>query len=639
MSVFNSTAYSANPAILGPGFNAPGSSNSGSVSLSNPAVRALFNQPTLPDAWVQAKNTVSPFAKGSWKKALAQNIDGPENHSGETLGFRLKMMGEIKKALPKPQQKQLESLLKNGTLTQTQGDDAHSTLYYLYQIITLPRAAGLNPKQTLAETVDLLAAPYSNGQDFSPLGANLTQQVLDILGQGGNGDPHNQQKVPTQRTTEGIQVKDSNTCAASAQVSRLASRNPKEFARMVAQASSPTLAFTEQVKAQELLPEAPAHAETLLQQTNMDYQTVAPGVYQVAFAVPQAGLARAIAAQQAHAKGNLPADYARGIESLLQTTLVYNATGKSYDPATDQRDALDVAQVAIQNSAALTEQQKQELFNVFPQFLQADQVRAGLKQTISHYTNLPPQEKAYLLQMMNGESNGLTEAEKTRIERIVEDGDPMTSVTYQVTGPAAKIVPGNESKNYLYGYTRSFSQTTQDLLTTLQAGREVIAGITFMAGDGEIPGGHEIKIQGYQLNPKTNQLSFVVADSDDTDPLPKLVAASSLIPQIHHMGLPYSVAQPAWQQIAALGRQYYTPDAEDAKYFNPTPLAQSPLSPDVPLPWELKQQELAALNAFGSGPVAQPSGSFNPAFNPTFNPPSPQTLALAYLLVKQQRGF
>lgn len=136
----------------------------------------------------------------------------------------------------------------------------------------------------------------------------------------------------------------------------------------------------------------------------------------------------------------------------------------------------------------------------------------------------------------NNDDKGLTEYEKTFVESIVENDGAKTSLTYQDV----------DDNLILKGYTQDFAKTQKQLLDSLKSGKNVIIGITETDETKKIKGGHEITIIGTE-QAKNGQLVFIYNDTDDLYAGPQKMAASELIPKIHHAGISNKVLgdQPA----------------------------------------------------------------------------------------------
>lgn len=136
----------------------------------------------------------------------------------------------------------------------------------------------------------------------------------------------------------------------------------------------------------------------------------------------------------------------------------------------------------------------------------------------------------------SNEDRGLIDFEKTFMESVVEDKS-ITSVTYQKVDDNQRVI----------GYEADYETVKNQLLETLSKGHHIIIGYTMTDENRQINGGHEITITGSRVDDKGNLL-FICNDTDDDDPRPIEYYASSLIPNIHHAGIPTEIADKTMQQ-------------------------------------------------------------------------------------------
>ena len=122
------------------------------------------------------------------------------------------------------------------------------------------------------------------------------------------------------------------------------------------------------------------------------------------------------------------------------------------------------------------------------------------------------------------------------MESVVEDKN-ITSVTYQ------KV---DENQNII-GYEADYNTVKDQLLETLNSGKNIIIGYTMTDDNKHIVGGHEITIVGSKTD-KNGDLIFVCNDTDDDNPAPIEYPAAYLIPKIHHAGIPTEIAEKNMQQ-------------------------------------------------------------------------------------------
>ncbi|MDX2085788.1 MAG: hypothetical protein SFZ03_10430 [Candidatus Melainabacteria bacterium] len=531
-----------------------------------------------------------------WKPLLLQNLEG----SNETAFGRLRMARRIYNSLDRADRGVFQRLLANGTLTNTQSEEGHSALYYLYAILSTRRATGLNNKTVLAETIEILDRPYSISQRFDPLNptvGRLMQWQQQALMPGNRSGEF----APTQPITpEAIDITRSNLCVPSSQTSREAAEMPADFVRKVNEATSPLKAYFEKASFSEISPEDPQESTVyqVLRQNNYDFFRSGPTDVTVICRVPDSAILRCMNDSMV----KRPENDKNGVATLYELALAYNAARKGYHPSTDKRDALDLAMVTIQNMSSVSDVQKQAFFTVYNMGGAPQTIRNTCLQMLQTMPNIRPDERTQVIESLLFENEGLTEMEKTLMERINVDGYSMASVNLQFVANKANPAPDEITNTYLFGYWRSFENTTKDILDALSMGRSVIIGITAAHPDvaGWIPPGwgHELRIVNAFVDPKDAELKLVMFDSDDENPNLVVRTAREIIPRVHHMGLPYEVASRVQQdidQMMATG-QYLIPDETDAQHFDPVAVLQ----------------EAPPLEAFPTVSVQGPAVPLNP---------------------------
>ncbi|MGE0200832.1 MAG: hypothetical protein AB7P76_07685 [Candidatus Melainabacteria bacterium] len=493
---------------------------------------------------------------------------------GESLANRVQMYQNLYAGVGHTARKQLRLLLRDGILANHRTDDGHSTLYHLNTILSTPRARGFSNQTLTEETIRLLNTPYVVSQKFTPLSENIARQMLMLRNNPEQMLNRNNSGPGTPLTWEDIQGVQSATCVSSSMTFYMAEKLPGEFTRHIAELTSPMQAFYEKVSLSDLSPEDPQKAYQILAENQIQYRPSGPGELWVKVELPQAGLLRAVNSNRRPVALNDAQGTQTGVEAAYQFALTYLGT-RTYDPAVDLRT-----------------------------------VAPGVQ------------------------SKGLQEGEKARVETIVKDSGPIQSVSPMVVG-GDPTDPDTERGNapHLFGYSRTYEQTINDILASLkynadQAAREgqakqepVTVGIIYTTEDGIIDSstGHEVTITAVAPpDPQTGDIRFEVVDSDDNRPLPVLMTARELIPQIHHMGLPLAIAQKANQEIAALNNPLI-PDESDAQRFDNLPLA--------PLPPENATSSQAAVTAAPGNqataqPLAQPVMPATASTQPPAAPPA-----------------
>jgi hypothetical protein len=251
---------------------------------------------------------------------------------------------------------------------------------------------------------------------------------------------------------------------------------------------------------------------------------------------------------------------------LYQETLLYNGGRKAYDVATDKRDMLDIAQTGVWASQALSDAEKEGLCKAL-QIPQADQARRAFDTAFAPYkAKLPPEEVAGILESVWGENNGLTGDEKLFNERLINDGKAYKLVQYQALNAPPDPNDPNYGDLYLYGYFRQFKDTENDLVTALAQGEEPILNESISLKNGYTVAGHEVKLQGTGIDPKTGERYFDLVNTDDQAKGLERVSAREFIPKVGHVSLPKNISDPIQQQIDALPG-VLVPEESDALHY------------------------------------------------------------------------
>lgn len=408
-------------------------------------------------------------------------------------------------SLPKESQPILKNLLKSGVLTDTKSEDQQPTFYHLYAMMNSPRMNGVDGKRLAVDMLRILNKPYTITQKFAPMARDVKQAVIQEFNTLSKFT--NRSELPENYTgivPNDIDTAFSATCVPSSQMYRMAENNPSELCRQINELSAMGY-FWETAHRDEIWPNEPNLAEEALAEWRADYVQTGPDSFKVKVQLPYSGRLRAINSGMS----NKPGVVQSPAESLYQSALSNFGTGKRYN------DLLGI---------------RWDKFN----------------------TIMP----------------GLNDMEKSFMESVIEDKGPIQSISYQVTSSKADVPEGTTPEGYMFGYTNSFESTTSHILKGLKQGWAPIVGITYTNSQGKLQGGHEVTIVGAYNDEKTNELMFVVVDSDDGIPKPVVHSARSFVPQVHHMGFPKSIAEGIRKEMEPNVGLYFTPDANDAKNFD-----------------------------------------------------------------------
>ncbi|MFN7310572.1 MAG: hypothetical protein ACK5T0_04300 [Vampirovibrionales bacterium] len=462
-----------------------------------------------------------------------------------------------------PQEKKtLLHLWNKGVLSDNKGDDAHSTLYYLNKRLQEPCLPGLDSRQTVAETVNLLADSSRLTQNISPLNANHLPLMMSGY-HNPNGSPYQQDALPVPASAKEIQPKQLNSCSVLGEIGRLVDTHPKEVARMIYEASNPTQDIHEIVTADKLFPDAPILAEQVLKDLNLDYHILdeqetlkknAPTRFQVSMPVPHLGVIRAMNAQEVKDPNT-----ASGAELLLEEALLYNFTSKSYDAGRDTRDALALSSASINNAKTLTPQDKEALNKIINQSpRRPDLAKEGVKAYLSTVTTAQPEELQAIHASLDATASGLTQEEQLMLERILEDDIALENVTYQQVGIDNTAQNKEDAKHVLLGYTKPFTAIKQDVLQGLASPLgQILANVVEPKGDGSFEKGHVVRVIASRTSPlkipNFTSTDFLVQDTSKAassqGSRTQWWHESQLIPRIHHITEVQSDAEKAWQSM------------------------------------------------------------------------------------------
>lgn len=145
--------------------------------------------------------------------------------------------------LDKKQKKNLEILLKNGTLLNNNSNDKSTVLDNLHKILTTQRAPGLDNKVVLKETVATIADPFRITQRFGDIPKEYVGEILKNVKTTSEKDPINEKT---------IDVQHSGACVAASIEFNLAKQMPAEFSRFASELSSPKIAVDKTIQLKNL---------------------------------------------------------------------------------------------------------------------------------------------------------------------------------------------------------------------------------------------------------------------------------------------------------------------------------------------------------------------------------------------------
>lgn len=220
--------------------------------------------------------------------------------------------------------KNLELLLRNGVLLNTNSSDKSSTMDNLYKMLATPRVAGIAPQNALAETVSALARPEAITQTIEDIPQPFVTPVLQSA-----------QKNPNIKTDEinekTINVDHSATCVATSIEFKLAKQKPAEFARFAEGLTSPKISVGKTIQLKNLADNT-LDAVWLLNEFEIPYEMKDFNVAKLTFAPDKNAILRAQVQNSAKDR-----DERSLIDVLMQSTFMNVGSQQAYDSLTDTR--------------------------------------------------------------------------------------------------------------------------------------------------------------------------------------------------------------------------------------------------------------------------------------------------------------
>lgn len=280
-------------------------------------------------------NTVKSVNTAKVQNNVAANVSAPnftsnpmraQIHFGTTQAvpnIRTELISKEEKAkyteltnlVDKETKRQLNTLLKNGILLNSDSNDKSTTLDNLYKIAKTKRAQGLNGEAILKDTINTISDPHIITQQFG----NIPEQFQQMA------------KASEGNSSEDINVEHSGTCVASSIEFNLAQKHPAEFARFAEGLSSPQMAVNKTIKMNNLADNT-LDAIWLLNAFEVPYEAKDFDKATLKFAPDKNAIIRAqIQTVDKDKMERSPLDV------LMQSTFMQVGSQQSYDTLTDKR--------------------------------------------------------------------------------------------------------------------------------------------------------------------------------------------------------------------------------------------------------------------------------------------------------------
>jgi hypothetical protein len=247
-----------------------------------------------------------------------------------------KKYAELLSNLESKDKKNLELLLKNGILLDTNSNDKSTTLDNLYKIISAKRAEGLNPKIVLKETIKTIANPFIITQQFGDIPPNYVKDVLEAAHRNdytsSNLIKMSQEKTLNNGVNEqNINVKHSGACVAASIEFNLAKQMPAEFTRFAEELTSPKIAVEKTIQLNNLANNT-LDAVWLLNAFELPYQMTDFNKVKLTLAPDKNAIIRAQI--QNSNKDGLERSL---VDVLMQSTFMNVGSQQTYNSLTDDR--------------------------------------------------------------------------------------------------------------------------------------------------------------------------------------------------------------------------------------------------------------------------------------------------------------
>lgn len=306
------------------------------------------NTPVRNQQVSDSRVSVQPSVNNYNSNPQIQRNNLPDNVANRVIPYSsidtvtyTKMYQALSSYLDDEDKKNLQSLHVNKKLSSNRSNDGSSTIENLYKIAATPRAAGIDPKIILKETLRLLADPYIDTQDRGKIPAPIMAGLIRdenvrvqnrLAEEQQNPKPDYEKKeILKPVTPQDIDFNKGHTCPAASIEFDLADKKPAELARYVERLTSPDKCVKTKIRYTNIADDVPA-AISKLKDWRVDYKKVNPEVIEVTLRPDENAYPVALVQEYARAK-----DSRSTIDSLLQSTFMQAGSEKTYNSLTDLR--------------------------------------------------------------------------------------------------------------------------------------------------------------------------------------------------------------------------------------------------------------------------------------------------------------
>ena len=321
----------------------------------------------------------------------------------------------------KQTRKNLEAMLKSGMLLNSDSENNSTVLDNLYNILTTPRANGLDAKSLVRDLVMILSNPYVITQQFGDIPNERRQEVLA---------QYKHSLKPSQPPMS-VDVDHSGTCVAASIEFSLAQEMPAEFSRIAAGLTSPQISAQKTIHF-DMLADNTLDAVWLLNAFDIPYKADNFNEAKITLKPDSNALIRA------QIQTNYKDPWERSpIDVLMQSTFMQVGSQQSYNSLSDRR-----AGKFNQNDRGLIEFEK-----TFVESVVKDKNKISMTYQILDenarligYENDMDTVKRHLTQSIDNGENVILGYTQTDKNNVVINGHEITVVGYKRNPKTQKLI-------------------------------------------------------------------------------------------------------------------------------------------------------------------------------------------------------
>lgn len=298
---------------------------------------AVKNNSSAKNAAPAALETTGRINQPYHRKSYYQMTSVPFNPAFSASNLRTRLISNdeknkynaLQKVLDKKGKKELDIMLKNGTLLNADSADNSTVLDNLYKIISTQRADGLNANSLAKDVISVIANPYVITQQFGDIPSSYKNSIVDTYMTDKN---LNKADANARHNAENeVNVTHSGTCVAASIEFSLAKQSPAEFARFAEGLTSPKVAVEKEIHLDKLADNT-LDAVWLLNAFEVPYQMNDFKTAKLTFKPDKDAVTRAKIQTTNKDEGERSP-----VDVLMQSTFMQLGSQQSYNSLTDKR--------------------------------------------------------------------------------------------------------------------------------------------------------------------------------------------------------------------------------------------------------------------------------------------------------------